>query len=133
MGKGYNLTKKPLRQYLDCETTSHRGLPLFPSPRLMCNQCHPSSCHLPRGPVQAPKGPTGTTESKNYPRPHNYMIVPPKTCTRISFLACGPSIPLVHYPPSCVLKPPPHWPPQRGVPIRALDRKSLEVKSEESS
>ena len=36
--KGYSLTKRPLGQYLDCETRLHRGPPLLSSPRLMCNQ-----------------------------------------------------------------------------------------------
>lgn len=86
----------------------------------MYNRRHPFSCHLPRGPAQAPRGPIGTTEPKSYPRPRNYMVIPPKTCTRISFSACGPSIPLVHYPPSCVLNPPrtlatPAWYPNQGT------------------
>lgn len=60
--KGYSLTKRSLRQYLDCETRLHRGPLLLPSPRLTCNQHHKSQL---RGFGPVPKSPIRQLNPRN--------------------------------------------------------------------
>ena len=121
------MTKRPLGQDLGCVTRLHRGPPLLLSPRLMCNQHHPSSCHFPRGTSQLPRVPQVNTYQE-LPLASSHMAIPRQALLELASWSLSPSNTVAAYSshlcslyhPAPALKP--------GVSPTRLDMESNEKK-----
>ena len=128
--KGYSLTKRPLGQDLGCETRLHRGPPLLLSPKLLCNQHHPSSCYFPRGPSQLSRVPQAE-RGQELPLASSHMAIPREAVLELASCSLSPSNTLAAhishlcslYHPAPTLKP--------GVSPTGLDMESNKKKLSE--